>query len=210
MTHISKLGAVRAALLCLPVAMAPVLWAIPGPAGAADPPPIGNPAGMAPDTPGVHEARPAAEHANTADLIFSHEAAVGGMAEVNAGKLAARKGQSAAIKDFANRMVSDHSAAGQRLAAVNKSNKVQAPADLDKDHKVTLDQLGKTDGKAFDVAYIRAQVVDHQKTAQLYEWIIDNGQDPRLVSYAMETLPTVLRHLEMAKNLQAQLTGSAP
>jgi putative membrane protein len=210
MTHISKPRPVTVTLSWFPVAMLPVVWAISGPAAAVDPPPIGNPAGMAPDTPGVFAARPAAEHPNTADLIFSHEAALGGMAEVNAGKLAARKGQSAAVKEFANRMVSDHTAAGERLTAVNKSNKVQAPPDLDKDHKVTLDQLGKADGKAFDVAYIRAQIVDHQKTAQLYEWIIDNGQDPRLVSYAMETLPSVLRHLEMAKSLQAQLTGSAP
>jgi putative membrane protein len=179
-------------------------------AAAADPPPIGNPAGMAPDTPGVYEAHPDADHANAADAIFVHEATLGGMAEVNAGKLAARKAQSQDVKDFANRMVSEHSAAGDRLAALIRSSRVGRPADLDKDHKVMLEQLGKVDGRAFDAAYIRGQVVDHQRSAQLYEWIIDSGQDPRLASYAMATLPVVLRHLEMAKALQAQLTGSAP
>jgi putative membrane protein len=179
-------------------------------AEAADPPPIGNPAGMAPDTPGVYEAHPDADHANTADLIFAHEAILGAMAEVNVGKLAARKAQSQEVREFANRMVSDHSAAGDRLAALIKSNRLGRPADLDKDHKVMLEQLGKVDGRAFEAAYIRGQVVDHQRSAQLYEWIIDNGQDRRLASYAMETLPVVLRHLEMAKALQAQLTGSAP
>jgi putative membrane protein len=183
---------------------------ISNPAAAAEPPPIGNPAGMAPDTPGVYDAHPDTNQANTADLIFAHEATLGGMAEVNAGKLAARKAQSQQVKDFANRMVSDHGAAGNRLAALIKSSKLGRPADLDKDHKVMLDQLGKVDGRAFDAAYIRGQVADHQRTAQLYEWIIDNGQDSRLVSYAMETLPVVFRHLEMAKALQAQLTGSAP
>jgi putative membrane protein len=179
-------------------------------ARAAEPPPIGNPAGMAPDTPGVYEARPDAEHANTADLIFAHEAALGGMAEVNAGKLASRKAQSKEVMDFANRLVSDHSAAGDRLAALTKGGKGGRPADLDKDHKVMLEQLGKVDARAFDAAYIRGQIVDHQRSAQLYEWIIDNGQDPKLASYAMETLPVVLRHLEMAKALLAQLTGSVP
>jgi putative membrane protein len=183
---------------------------ISNPAAAAEPPPIGNPAGMAPDTPGVYEAHPDAEHANAADLIFAHEAALGGMAEVNAGKLAARKAQSQQVKEFANRMVSDHGAAGDRLAGLIKGSRLGRPADLDKDHKVMLEQLGKVDGRAFEAAYIRGQVVDHQRSAQLYEWIIDNGQDPKLVSYAMETLPVVLRHLEMAKALQAQLTGSAP
>jgi len=181
-----------------------------GPALAADPPPIGNPAGMAPDTPGVYEAHPQLQHPNTADLLFAREAALGAMAEVNAGKLAARKAQNPAIKDFANRMVSDHTNANGRLAALEKGDRMNVPDQLDKDHKVMMDQLGKLDGRDFDVAYIRGQVTDHQKTAQLYEWIIDNGQDPRLTSYAMETLPAVMRHLEMARALQAQLTGSAP
>jgi putative membrane protein len=201
-----------------PASVRPVLYtalllaaeAISNSAPAAEPPPIGNPAGMAPDTPGVYEAHPDADHANAADAIFAHEATVGGMAEVNAGKLAARKAQSQDVKDFANRMVSDHSAAGDRLGALTKGGKAGRPADLDKDHKVMLEQLGKVDTRAFDAAYIRGQIVDHQRSAQLYEWIIDNGQDPKLASYAMETLPVVLRHLEMAKALQAKLTGSAP
>jgi hypothetical protein len=67
------------------------------------------------------------------------------MAEVNAGKLAARKAQSQDVKDFANRMVSEHSAAGDRLAALTKGSRVGRPADLDKDHKVMLEQLGKVD-----------------------------------------------------------------
>jgi putative membrane protein len=202
--NLTSVGPVAHTALLLAVGF---IWS---PAEAVDPPPIGNPAGMAPDTPGVYEAHPDADHANAADVIFAHEATLGGMAEVNAGKLAMRKAQSQDVKDFANRMVSDHTAAADRLAALSKSSRVGRPADLDKDHKVVLEQLGKVDGRAFDSAYIRGQVVDHQRTAQLYEWIIDNGQDPRVASYAMETLPVVLRHLEMAKALQAQLTGSAP
>ena len=45
---------------------------------------------------------------------------------------------------------------------------------------------------------------------QLYEWILANGQDTRLQGYAMETLPGVMRHLEMAKAILANLTGSPP
>jgi len=73
-----------------------------------------------------------------------------------------------------------------------------------------MEQLDKADDKAFDTLYIRGQVVEHQKAAQLYEWIIDSGQDPRLTRYAMDTLPIVLHHLEMAKGVLAQLAGAAP
>jgi putative membrane protein len=177
---------------------------------AQNPPPLGNPGGIAPDTPGVYEAHPQKDHPNTADALFAREASLGGAAEVDAAKLAAHKAQSASVKEFANLMVSDHSKANDKLRAAIGDNHIKTSAAPDMDHKVMLDQLNKASGKGFDELYIRGQVMEHQKTAQLYEWIIDSGQDPRLTEYAMQTLPAVLHHLEMAKSLQAQLTGSAP
>lgn len=171
---------------------------------------LGNPAGMAPNTPGVYEAHPDAKHANDADMLFAREASLGGQAEVQAGKLASNKAQNEAVKAFASHMVDDHSHAGERLAGLLKGDTYPNTSQLDMDHKVVLEQLGKANGKSFDELYIRSQIVDHQKTVQLYEWIIGNGQDPRLQSYAMETLPIVMRHLEAAKGLLAQLTGAAP
>jgi putative membrane protein len=177
---------------------------------AENPPPFGNPGGMAPDTPGIYDAHPQKDYPNTPDAVFAREASLGGAAEVDAAKLAARKAQSASVKDFANLMASDHSKANDKLRAAIGDNRIKTSAAPDLDHKVMLDQLNQANGKGFDELYIRGQVMEHQKTAQLYEWIIDSGQDPRLTEYAMQTLPVVLHHLEMARSLQAQLTGSAP
>jgi putative membrane protein len=171
---------------------------------------LGNPAGMSPGTPGVYDAHPDPKQSNTADQLFVHEAVIGGQAEVQAGKLAAGKAQSEAVKAFANRMVKEHSQAADHLAGIVKGDAYPRTNPLDMDHKVMMDQLSKANGKAFDELYVRAQLMDHQKTVQLYEWIIGNGQDPRLQAYAMDTLPSLMRHLEMAKGLLAQLTGSAP
>jgi putative membrane protein len=135
---------------------------------------------------------------------------LGGVAEADAAKLAAHKAQSSGVKDFANLMMSDHSKASDKLRAAIGDNGIKTSTTPDLDHKVMLDQLNQASGKGFDELYILGQVVEHRKAAQLYEWIIDSGQDPRLTEYAMQTLPVVLPHLEMAKSLQAQLTGSAP
>jgi len=171
---------------------------------------LGNPAGMAPNTPGIYEAHPDNKHPNTADQLFAHEAALGGRAEIQAGKLASHKAENAAVKEFAGKMVNEHSHGADRLADIIKPESYPHSAELDMDHRVMLDQLGKASGKSFDELYIRAQIMDHQKSVQLYEWIIGNGQDPRLQSYAMDTLPAIMRHLEMAKSILSQLTGSAP
>lgn len=129
---------------------------------------------------------------------------------VHAEKLAARKAQNSAVKDFAHVMVTDHDKANEQLATAAAANGLPKAAKPDVDHRVMMEQLDKADDKAFDTLYIRGQVVEHQKAAQLYEWIIDSGQDPRLTRYAMDTLPIVLHHLEMAQGVLAQLAGAAP
>ena len=45
---------------------------------------------------------------------------------------------------------------------------------------------------------------------QLYQWVINNGQNTKIKAYAIETPPVLLQHLQMTKDLQATLTGSAP
>src|SRR3569833_2222018 len=187
-----------------------VIALLAGTATRAENPPLGNPGGMAPETPGGYDVHPQKDHPNTPDGLFAREASLGGAAEVEAAKLAAHKAQSADVKNFANLMMSDHSKANDELRAVIGDNGIKTSAARDLDHKVMLDQLSQASGKGFDELYVRGQVMEHQKTAQLYEWIIDSGQDPRLTAYAMRILPAVLHHLEMARSLQAQLTGSAP
>jgi putative membrane protein len=174
-----------------------------------DTPSIGNPAGLAPDTPGVLDAHPDPNHMNAADHVFLHEASIGGNAEVAAGHLATRRTRNADVKNLASRLVADHSSAASRLAIAAGRERVSSDK-LDADHQVVMDQLGKVNEQGFDEAYVRSQVVEHQNAVQLYEWIISNGQDSRIKSYAIENLPVLFSHLRMVMNLQAILTGSAP
>lgn len=169
---------------------------------------IGNPAGWAPDSrleaPGV----PAPNQTNTQDRLFAQLIAAGGMAEVELGRLAAGKARSSTVKEFANRMVDDHTAANDKLSRIAEKSKIPLPTEPDADHRRIREDLEKRDD-GFDLAYMRAQVVDHQKTAQLLEWEIGSGQDAELQRFASETLPTVLQHLELARILTAELSGQA-
>jgi putative membrane protein len=162
----------------------------------------GNPAGMTPGT-GPHQP-------NHADRLFVRAAAIGGMAEVELGKLAEQKGDGDAVKDFAQRMVEDHTKANERLMSLAKQNDIAVPDELDQEHEAMRDRLEKMSGVEFDRAYIQGQVVDHQKTAQLLEYEIGSGQDAQLRSLASETLPVVLQHLRMARDVEARMTGRAP
>ncbi|UXN59043.1 DUF4142 domain-containing protein [Phyllobacterium zundukense] len=169
----------------------------------------GNPAGFAPDTriqePGV----PAAHQTNNQDRLFAQLAAAGGLAEVDFGKLAATKAADASVREFAQAMVHDHSDANAKLKALADAAKIPLPDTLDADHKALRQKLDAAEGQAFDVAYIRSQIIVHQKTAQLLAWEIGSGEDAQLQQYSAATLPIVLSHLRLAQNIASALTGQA-
>jgi putative membrane protein len=161
----------------------------------------GNPAFMTPET--------GPKQPNTTDRVFVHAAAIGGMAEVEFGRLAGQKAQNGAVKEFARRMVDDHGKVNERLIVLAKDDGIALPDELDQEHKALRDRLNAASGTEFDLIYVAGQVADHQKTAQLLEHEIGSGQDIELVGFASDTLPVVLQHLRTAEEIQAQLTGKA-
>jgi putative membrane protein len=136
------------------------------------------------------------------DRGFVHDAAIGGMAEVEEGKIAQQQAQNSAVKDFAKKMVDDHSQASEKLKSLAQAKGVQIPADLDKSHKSDNDKLMKS--KNFDRDYVRAQVKDHDKTVKLFEKEVKSGEDAELKRFATDTLPILQQHQKMAHDLDQQ------
>jgi putative membrane protein len=162
---------------------------------------IGNPAGMTPGVMVDKPGQPAPNQPNLQDRLFVRLAALGGMAEVDLGLLAEKQAGSNAVKAFGRRMADDHSKANLRLKDLAKEAGITLPTDIADEHKAMRTRLEKADGPLFDLEYLDAQVGDHIKTAQLLEWEIGSGQDADIQHFASETLPIVLDHLNMAKNL---------
>ncbi|MFL5270116.1 MAG: DUF4142 domain-containing protein [Stellaceae bacterium] len=176
---------------------------------AAAQPATGNPAAMAPGTPQSAPGIPAPHQPNDNDRLFVLVATIGGKAEVEFAQLAELKGRSQAVKDFGRQMVADHGKANQQLMQLAQAANIPQPSQLDEEHNGMRSQLDKLSGKEFDLAYIRGQVADHQKTAQLFEWEIGSGQDPKLKGFASQILPVALRHLEVVSAIENQLTATA-
>jgi len=170
---------------------------------------FGNPAGMAPDTKMEAPGKPAANQTNYQDRLFAQLVTGGGLAEVDVGKLAAGRAGHDSVKAFANRMVDDHGDANGKLKDAAEKSRIPLPDGPDPDHKKLRADLEKLDGTAFDRAYMQAQIVDHQKTVQLLIWEIGSGEDADIQGFAKRTLPTVLEHLQMARDIQVQLAAEA-
>jgi putative membrane protein len=168
----------------------------------------GNPAGAMPGTE-TRSGLPASNQPNVADRNFARGAAGGGLAEVELGRLADQKGKSSEARQFGQRMVSDHSKANDQLKTLAAAAAIPLPNVPGPEDQAMRERLDKMQGDTFDRAYIRGQIAAHQETVQLFEYEIGSGQDAQLKSFAAQTLPILMQHLEMAQNIDAQLTGAA-
>jgi putative membrane protein len=139
------------------------------------------------------------------DVDFANKAAVGGMAEVQFGKLAQEKGSSAKVKDFAAMMVKDHGMANTELMSIAKSKNITLPTALDAEHMKKLTELQSKSGTDFDKAYVTAMVEGHQKTLALMQDGAANCKDSKLKDFAAKTAPIVKTHLDMITKIQAEM-----
>lgn len=139
------------------------------------------------------------------DTAFAAKAAVGGMAEVALGKMAAAKGSDAQVKDFGSIMVTDHGKANAELMNIAKGKNLTLPAGLDAEHQAKSDSLGKLSGADFDKAYVAAMVEGHKKTLALMQSEAANGKNAELKAFAAKTAPVVQMHLDHVLKIQGNM-----
>jgi putative membrane protein len=135
------------------------------------------------------------------DKKFLQDAAMGGMAEVAMGKLAAEKGSSDAVKQYGQKMADDHTKANDELKQAASAQSITIPDTLDSKHQSRIDKLSKLSGAAFDKAYLKAQVKDHEDDVRAFQDEAQNGTNATVKDFANKTLPTLQEHLTMAKDL---------
>ena len=141
------------------------------------------------------------------DMEFMKKAAIGGMAEVELGKLAQQNGQSQQVKDFGSRMVQDHSQAGDQLKSIAQQKGVQLPDQLDGEHRAMRDRLAKLQGDQFDRAYMRLMTSDHDKDVKEFRKEAQTSKDADLKRFARDTLNTIEQHDQLAHNVQRSMVA---
>lgn len=142
------------------------------------------------------------------DREFLMEAAMGGLMEVELGRIAAQQGASDAVKQFGQRMVDDHSKANTELMTLASSKGVTVPTTLEDKHREDVTKLSAMSGAEFDRAYAKRMLRDHEKKLSNFEKQSDKGGDPDIKAFAAKTIPTIQEHLQMARALPGNERGS--
>jgi putative membrane protein len=164
---------------------------------------------------------------------FIHHVAIVNMAEIDLGKLAADRGSAGEVRKFAQMMIDDHTASGDKLEALASDLKINAPGELDDKHIDQRDKLAKQSGADFDREYASAMVDGHKDLIDqlepridkktLDQWKVemngkttvaggtvailpdksDNPTTMRINQFAADIYPSVHAHLEAAKALES-------
>ena len=144
------------------------------------------------------------------DHDFIMDAAMGGMMEVELGRVAAEKGMSDAVKQFGQRMVDDHSKANQELMSLARGKGITLPTTIDEKHQKEMTKFSSLSGAEFDREYTKMMVSDHRKDVSEFEKQSTRGTDAALKAFATKTLSTLREHLHMAEALpDAKTSGGA-
>jgi putative membrane protein len=131
--------------------------------------------------------------------------------EVLAGQLVSTQSQSDEVRAFAQRMVTDHSMANERLMTLLQRTAI-SPEDSEPQRMLaaatlsTLARLSAMSDSAFDLAYVNSQVDMHQRVLQLLDDVlIPSAENADLSAELRSARQTAAMHLDAAQALWASL-----
>jgi putative membrane protein len=127
--------------------------------------------------------------------------------EIASSQLALQASQNAAVRNYANLLISDHMRLGAQVTAAAQSAGVMMPPPaLLPAQQTALDQLRAAGtGPSFDMAYRQAQIDAHNQAIQLMQNYAASGDVPALRTAAAQAIPMMQMHLQ-----QAQMLNVAP
>ena len=136
------------------------------------------------------------------DKEFVIQAAYSGAAEVAAGLIGVSAARNQTVRNFAQRMVTDHGRNNEELQKLATAKGLALPTALADEHQEAVDRLQDTAGADFDRAFMQQMVAGHQKAVAMFEAAERTVEDVDLRAWIGRTLPVLRDHLKMAQSIR--------
>ena len=151
---------------------------------------------------------------NLSDAEVAHVAVTANTIDIENGKLALTRAKSPDVKQFANTMITDHTAVNEKASALAGKLKV-TPKDnagsqsLMKGAAEAKAKLEPLKGAEFDRAYLEREVAYHQAVLDaLDQTLIPTTENAELKQLMTDVRPAFVAHLEYAKQVGGKLQAS--
>lgn len=136
---------------------------------------------------------------------FTRSVAKADLLEIALGNVVLAQGETPAVKDFAKRMVTNHTAIQVIVAKVAADTQVELPTALDADDEATVTRFAAMRGVALDKAYMAYLAELHPKTLASFRWQYDNCKDAVVKTFIGGTMPIIGTEQRMADALHAEV-----
>jgi putative membrane protein len=153
----------------------------------------------------------ARDQASTAhqDTKFLEKANQGSFDEIELGQLALKKSSNDDVKNFAQKMVHDHTMLIDNMKPFANEAGLQPPSHASAATEAEKLKLDALSGESFDKAYIKAMVQDHSKDLAEFRAEAKATGYPAFKSAVEQGEQVVREHLEMINQI-AKKNGVAP
>jgi putative membrane protein len=135
------------------------------------------------------------------DKIFVKKAMQGSIAQVQLGELTLQKSTNDQVKQFARKMIDDHTKLNEQMRPVAQQLGVEIPSEVSKKDKSLMSKMQALSGPAYDEAYIKDMVKDHKQDLSEFHMEASNGHDASVRDAATQGSKTISEHLQMAEQL---------
>lgn len=129
------------------------------------------------------------------DKTWMRTARRSNLAEIDAGRIAQRRGTTPEIRSIGAMLVSDHRALDAELTAVADRLGVELPHAPSARQRIKADELKSTSGRLFDIRWLTAMTAAHETAVSAARTEISMGRTPAVRNLAKNALPVLERHL---------------
>ena len=139
------------------------------------------------------------------DKSFMATASQGNVAEVEMAKLALKKSQNPDVRSFAERMIKDHQALGEKMAPLMAQAGVKPSISMNTAHQHIYNKLSGLSGAEFDKQYAEAMDKDHHEDLKDFRDEANSTKNVQLKTTVLEGEKVIAEHTKMADDLAQKL-----
>lgn len=142
------------------------------------------------------------------DTQFLAKAILAGRGEVEFSQLAVSKATRPEVRQFAERMVREHTAMNDKLMDEAQRRKIKLegtygtpPLRPTQETEATKQQFASLSGEQFDKSYMQKMIQDHVQAIADFQDEAKNGKDTPIRNVAEGALPSLQEHLKQAQEI---------
>jgi putative membrane protein len=138
-------------------------------------------------------------------MPFIRHAASANLMEIRLGQLAQSRASNEAVKQFGQRMVTDHTQMQNQLTATATQNGQTFTPSLDSQHQQEISSVERMSGQDFDRAYMNLMIRGHQQDVNEFQSRSRSASSAQIRNLASFNLPMLQQHLSLAVQVGNQV-----